>query len=99
LKLNIPVPTPLLAVNKCPLDASLRFQPGLEYGMSFEEIVEELPKLTAEEKERLRQLLNSELSWTEEEQAIDEGIRSREEKPSMPWGELVRQIRDKFGLK
>jgi hypothetical protein len=38
--------------------------------MSFEEIVEELPKLTADEKERFRQLLDSELSWTEaEEQA------------------------------
>jgi hypothetical protein len=43
--------------------------------MSFEEIVEELPKLTTEEKERLRQLLNTELSWTEEEeQAINEGF-------------------------
>jgi hypothetical protein len=48
--------------------------------MSFEEIVEELPRLTADEKQRLRQLLDFELSWTEaEEQAIDEGIRSREE--------------------
>jgi hypothetical protein len=68
--------------------------------MSFEEIVEELPKLTTEEKERLRQLLNTELSWTEEEeQAIDEGIRSREEAASAPWEELDRQLRDKFGLK
>jgi hypothetical protein len=64
-----------------------------------EEIVEELPKLTIEEKERLRQLLNSELSWTEEEeQAIDEAIRSREEQPSTPCEELDRQLRDKFGL-
>ena len=40
--------------------------------MSFEEIIEELPKLTADEKERLRQLLDFELSWTEsEEQAIE----------------------------
>ena len=40
--------------------------------MSFEEIVEELPRLTADEKERLRQLLDFELSWTEaEEQAIE----------------------------
>jgi hypothetical protein len=47
--------------------------------MSFEEIIEELPKLTADEKERLRQLLDFELSWTEsEEQAIDDGIRSRD---------------------
>ena len=38
--------------------------------------------LTAEEKERLRQLLDSELSWTEaKEQTIDEGISSREEVP------------------
>jgi hypothetical protein len=68
--------------------------------MSFEEIVEELPKLRTEEKERLCQLLNTELSWTEEEeQAIDEGIRSREEAPSTPWEELDRRLRDKFGLK
>jgi hypothetical protein len=68
--------------------------------MSFEEIVEKLPKLTVEEKERLRQLLDSELSWTEaEEQAIDEGISSREEEPSMPWEELDQRLRDEFGLK
>jgi hypothetical protein len=36
--------------------------------------------LPTEEKKRLRELLDSELSWTEEEeQAIEEGIRSREE--------------------
>ena len=63
--------------------------------MSFEEIVEELPKLTADEKERLRQLLDSELSWTEaEEQAIDEGIRSREEGPSMSWEKLDGRLGD-----
>ena len=45
--------------------------------MSFDEILEELPKLTTEEKKRLRELLDSELSWTEEEeQAIEEGLRS-----------------------
>ncbi len=55
--------------------------------------------LTAEEKERLRQLLDSELSWTEaEEQTIDEGISSREEERTMPWEELDRQLRDEFGL-
>jgi hypothetical protein len=63
--------------------------------MSFEEIAEELPKLTTEEKERLRQFLNTELSWTEEEeQAIDEGIRSREEAASAPWEVLDRQLRE-----
>ena len=68
--------------------------------MSFEEIIEELPKLTADEKERLRQLLDFELSWTEsEEQAIDDGIRSREEGPGMPWEELDKRLRDQFGLK
>ncbi len=45
--------------------------------MSFEEIVEDLSRLTAEEKEHVRQLLESELSWAEaEEHAIEEGWRS-----------------------
>ena len=43
--------------------------------MSLNEIIEQLPKLTTEEKEKLREVLDSELSWTqEEEQAIAEGI-------------------------
>jgi hypothetical protein len=68
--------------------------------MSFEEILEELPKLTTEEKRQLRELLDSELSWTEEEeQAIDEGIGSRAEGPSMSWEEVDRKIREKHGLK
>ena len=80
--------------------ARLETQMRLHVGMSFEEILEELPKLTADEKERLRQLLDYQLSWTEtEEQAIDEGIRSREEGPSMPWEELDGRLRDRFGLK
>jgi hypothetical protein len=63
--------------------------------MSFEEIIEELPKLRADEKERLRRLLDSELSWTEaEEQTIDEGIRSREEGPSVSWEKLDGRLRD-----
>jgi hypothetical protein len=57
----------------------------------FEEILEELPKLTADEKERLRQLLDYQLSWTEaEEQAIDEGIRPRQEGQSTPWDRARR---------
>jgi hypothetical protein len=45
-------------------------------------------------------LLDSELSWTEEEeQAIEEGIGSRQEGPSISWEELDRQIREKHGLK
>jgi hypothetical protein len=68
--------------------------------MSFEEIVEELPKLTTEERERLRQLLNTELSWTEEEeQAIDEGFVPAKRHRARPGEELDRQLRDKFGLK
>ena len=67
--------------------------------MSFEEILEELPKLTSEEKRRLRDLLDSELPWTsEEEQAIEERIRSREEGPGLSWEELDRQIRGKHGF-
>jgi hypothetical protein len=43
--------------------------------MSFDKILEELPNLTPEEKKQLRELLDSELSWTEEEeQAIEEGM-------------------------
>jgi hypothetical protein len=80
--------------------ARLRTQMRLHVGMSFEEILEELPKLTADEKERLRQLLDYQLSWTEaEEQAIGEGIRSREEGPSKPWEELDGKLRDRLGLK
>jgi hypothetical protein len=68
--------------------------------MSIKEILEELPKLTTEEKKQLRDLLDSELAWTqEEEQAIDEGIGSRAEGPSMTWEELDRQIREKHGLR
>jgi hypothetical protein len=37
--------------------------------------------------------------WTEEEeQAIEEGIRSREEGPGISWEELDRQIRGKYGF-
>ena len=79
--------------------ARLQTQMRLHVGMSFEEILEELPKLTADEKERLRQLLDYQLSWTEaEEQAIDEGIRSREEGPSMPWEELDGPLRQRFTI-
>jgi len=68
--------------------------------MSFDEILEELPKLTTEEKKRLRELLDSELSWTEEEeQAIEEGLRSLKEEPTMTFEELDRQISEKFGWK
>ncbi|MBV8176157.1 MAG: hypothetical protein JO151_16565 [Verrucomicrobia bacterium] len=67
--------------------------------MSREEILEELPKLTAEEKRQLRDLLDSLLPWTEEEeQAIEEGIRSREEGPGFSSEELDRQIRGKHGF-
>ena len=60
--------------------------------MSFEEILEELPKLTSEEKRRLRDLLDSELLWTEEEeQAIEEGIRSQQESPNITWEDLDQQ--------
>ena len=66
--------------------------------MSFDEILEELPKLTTEEKKRLRELLDSELSWTEEEeQAIEEGLRSLKEEPTMTFEELDRRISEKFG--
>jgi len=68
--------------------------------MTIKEILEELPKLTMEEKKQLREVLDSELSWMEEEeQAIDEGIGSRAEGPSIGWEELDRKIREKHGLK
>jgi hypothetical protein len=69
--------------------------------MSFDEILEELPKLTTEEKKRLRELLDSEPSWTEEEeeQAIEEGLRSLKEEPTMTFEELDRLISEKFGWK
>ena len=67
--------------------------------MSFDEILEELPKLTTEEKKRLRELLDSELSWAEEEQAIEEGLRSLKEEPTITFEELDRRISEKFGWK
>ena len=61
--------------------------------MSFDKILEELPKLTREEKKQLRELLDSELSWTEEEeQAIEEGLRSLKEEPTITFEELDRRI-------
>src|SRR5271166_6094718 len=48
----------------------------------------------------MQEELDSELSWTEEEeQAIEEGIGSREEGPRISWEELDRQIRGKHGLR
>jgi hypothetical protein len=68
--------------------------------MSLDQILEELPKLTADEKKSLWSVLESELSWSvEEEHVIEEGIRSREEGPSIVWEDLDRQIREKHGLK
>ncbi len=68
--------------------------------MSFDEILEELPKLTTEEKKRLRELLDSELSWAEEEeQAIEDGLRSLKEEPTITFEELDRRISEKFGWK
>lgn len=68
--------------------------------MSLDQILEELPKLTADEKKRLWSVLESELSWSvEEEQVIEEGVRSREAGPSIAWENLDRQIREKHGLK
>jgi hypothetical protein len=47
--------------------------------MSLAEILKELPKLTEEEREKMREVLDLD---KEEDQAIDEGIRSlREEAP------------------
>jgi len=59
--------------------------------MSFEEIVEEVRKLTTEEKKNLRELLDSELSWTEDEPVAEEDIGSREEGQSIS-RDLDRQI-------
>jgi hypothetical protein len=69
--------------------------------MSFDQILQELPKLTTEEKKRLRELLDSELLWTEEEeeQAIEEGLRSLKEEPTITFEELDRRISEKFGWK
>jgi hypothetical protein len=68
--------------------------------MSFDKILEELPKPTTEEKKQLRELLlDSELSWTEEEeQAIEEGIGSREEGLNTRWEKLDLQISEKHSL-
>ena len=62
--------------------------------MSLAEILEELPKLTEQERETIRNALDLQ---KEEDQAIDEGFRSLEQEPLIPWPEVDRQIRKKHG--
>jgi hypothetical protein len=65
--------------------------------MRLSEIIEELPKLTTEEKKQLRDLLDSDLSWSqEEEEILEEGLRSRGEEPMVPWEELKRRLLEKY---
>jgi hypothetical protein len=62
--------------------------------MSLAEILEELPKLTEEERERIREALDLD---KEEDRAIDEGIRSLNEEPTIAWEDLDQQIQQKHG--
>ena len=62
--------------------------------MSLTEILEQFPKLTEQERETLREALDLD---KEEDEAIDEGIRSIEQEPAISWLELERQIQQKHG--
>jgi hypothetical protein len=69
--------------------------------MSFNEILEELPNLTEDEKRQLRNVLDHELSEEGEESpevlaAIDEGIRSLEGGEKTHTVEEVRQQIDQI---
>jgi len=65
--------------------------------MSFDEIVEEVPKLTGEERDALRSYLDQYEAM--ENDAIDEGLRSLKEEPTITFEELDRRISEKFGWK
>jgi hypothetical protein len=65
--------------------------------MSFDEIVEEVPKLTGEERDALRSYLDQYEAM--ENEAIDEGLRSLKEEPMITFEELDRRISEKFGWK
>jgi hypothetical protein len=62
--------------------------------MSLEEILEQLPKLTEAEREIIRENLDRD---TEEDEAIDEGIRSLNQEPTITWEALDNQLRQKHG--
>ena len=70
--------------------------------MSIKEILEELPKLTQEEKKQLWNALNHEVSHDVEEErpellaAIDEGIRSLESGEQTYTVEEARQLVSEF---
>jgi hypothetical protein len=64
--------------------------------MSLAEILKELPNLTEEERETIREALDVQ---KEEENAIDEGFQSLSEEPQVSWAELNRRIREKHGWK
>jgi hypothetical protein len=62
--------------------------------MSLTEILEELPKLTEHERQTIREALDLD---KDEDQAIDEGIRSLEQEPAISWQELDQLIQQKHG--
>lgn len=65
--------------------------------MSFGEIVEEVPKLTGEERDALRSYLDQ--YEVLENEVIDEGLRSLKEEPTITFEDLDRKISEKFGWK
>ena len=65
--------------------------------MSFDEIVEQVPKLSVEERDALRSYLDQYEAM--ENDAIDEGLRSLKEEPTITFEELDRRISEKFGWK
>jgi hypothetical protein len=93
-----------LTVLPRPLSLSKSFRSTADYCifsrteiMSFDEIVEQVPKLTGEERDALRSYLDQYEAM--ENDAIDEGLRSLKEEPTITFEELDRRISEKFGWK
>jgi predicted transcriptional regulator len=66
--------------------------------MSVNDILEELPKLSPEDRHRLRQELEERYLQDFEETpemlaAIDEGLRSAEQEPLIPIEQVIEKIR------
>jgi hypothetical protein len=64
------------------------------YHMSLAEILDQLPKLTEQERETIRKALDLQ---KEEDEAIDEGFQSLAQEPPVAWPDVDRQIQQKHG--
>jgi hypothetical protein len=62
--------------------------------MSFAEILAELPQLTDQERQALLEQLQLQ---KEEDEAIEVGLCSLEEEPTISWTELRAEMKSKYG--